>query len=313
MRRSPVRVYSASVLRVLLVSSLVALSSSAMAQDTVDDVDSPAVINESGETVDSDDAELDEADADEPEVIDPIEEIEEVEEEDYDDVTVIELDDVEDAQVIEEIGDAVEAVASPTSKPILLQEVTVLGIEPDEIEAVPGSVAVVSQKELQIRKPMSANEALRDVPGLHVQAEEGAGLRQNIGIRGLNPSRGRQVLIMEDGAPIAIGPYGEPEMYFVPPIERIERIEILKGSGSILYGPQTIGGVINYVTPRPPEEFELKLEGRGGNLGYGMGQVSVGDTLGQVGYLFSAMHSQFGGHRGVDAKQTDVTGKVEMR
>lgn len=314
MRRSRVRVCSVSVLRVLLISSLVALSGSAMAQEGVDVVDSPTVVGELGEDVGDVEAidDADETDADEPEIIDPIQELEAIEEEE-DDVTVIEIEDVEDAQTAEDIADAVDAVVDPVSKAILIREVTVLGTEPDEIEAIPGSIAVVSQKDLQIRKPMSANEALRDVPGLHVQAEEGAGLRQNIGIRGLSPTRGRQILIMEDGAPIAIGPYGEPEMYFVPPIERIERIEIIKGSGSILYGPQTIGGVINYVTPRPSEEFELKLEARGGNLGYGLGQVSVSDTLGQVGYLFSAMHSQFTGHRNVDAKQTDVTGKVEMR
>ena len=48
-------------------------------------------------------------------------------------------------------------------------------------------------------------------------------------------------------APVALAPYGEPEMYYSPPIDRMSRIEIIKGSGSILFGPQTIGGVVRWV------------------------------------------------------------------
>ncbi len=317
MSQRNVRMCSARVLRVLLISGLVALSASALAQEVVEEVETPVEAVEGAESVEEvEAAEETEGVEEAAEAVDEIEEIEEVEaaeESEGTEAIVIELPVEEDDATLEIVQEAAEAVADSAKNAVLVPEVTVLGQTTEEIEAVPGSVAVVSQKDLQVRKPLSANEALRDVPGLFVLSEEGAGLRQNIGIRGLNPTRGRRVLFMEDGAPIAIGPYGEPEMYFVPPIERIDRIEVIKGSGSILYGPQTVGGVINYLTPRPPEEFELSLEARGGNLGYGMGRVSMGNTHGQVGYQISGMHSQLTGHRNVNAKQTDVTGKIEAR
>jgi outer membrane receptor for Fe3+-dicitrate len=51
-------------------------------------------------------------------------------------------------------------------------------------------------------------------------------------------------------------------MYYTPSIDRMSSVEIVKGSGSILFGPQTIGGVINYITPDPPQEslFQLNLK-----------------------------------------------------
>jgi Fe(3+) dicitrate transport protein len=53
-----------------------------------------------------------------------------------------------------------------------------------------------------------------------VVEEEGAGLRANIGIRGLDPHRSRNVLILEDGIPVALNPYGEPDSYYTPQIDR---------------------------------------------------------------------------------------------
>lgn len=110
---------------------------------------------------------------------------------------------------------------------------------------VPGSVAFIDQETIKNLKPISGNEILRRVPGLHVVDEEGLGMRVNIGIRGLYPDRSRSVLMLEDGVPVALAPYGEPEMYYTPAIDRMAGVEILKGSGQILYGPQTIGGVVN--------------------------------------------------------------------
>jgi Fe(3+) dicitrate transport protein len=117
---------------------------------------------------------------------------------------------------------------------------------------------------------------------------------------------------MEDGVPIALGPYGEPEMYYTPPVERMERIEVVKGSGAILYGPQTIGGVVNYITPQPPEDFTLEGEVRGGTFGYYQGEVSVGDTNGDVGYWLKGMHQRFDGHRRLNLQMTDATSKFRF-
>lgn len=206
-----------------------------------------------------------------------------------------------------------ESGSSESDGAVSVPEVEVIGRSDKDVESVPGSADVVTEEELDQQKALNTNEALRMVPGVHVQPEEGMGLRQNIGIRGLNPTRSRKVLVLEDGVPIALGPYGEPEMYYSPPVERMSRIEVVKGSGSILFGPQTIGGVINYITPQPPEDFTFESEARGGTYDYYQGEVTIGDTKGQVGYWLNGLHQRFGGHRGLDLRMTDVTSKFRLQ
>ena len=220
-----------------------------------------------------------------------------------DEAIVIEVDD--DEESAEEADDERRA-------PTRLGRVDVIGETLEAVDSVPGSASVITAEELQAQVPISGNEAVRSMPGVHVRDEEGAGLRPNIGIRGLDPSRGRTLLVLEDGVPIALAPYGEPELYYAPAIERMERVELVKGSGSVLFGPQTIGGVLNLITPRPPEERTITAEVRGGNLGYLFGSASIGDTVGPVGYRLGVMHNRFAGARGLNATWTDVTGQLRF-
>jgi Fe(3+) dicitrate transport protein len=125
---------------------------------------------------------------------------------------------------------------------------------------VPGSTASLSKIDLKLIAPLSANEMFRKFAGVHVVDEEGVGMRINIGIRGLDPDRSRGVLVLEDGIPVSLNPYGEPELYYSPVIDRMSGLEVMKGSGQIIYGPQTIGGVVNYLTSGMPDKNELKVK-----------------------------------------------------
>lgn len=171
-------------------------------------------------------------------------------------------------------------------------QVDVIGRKPALINRIPGSANIITEASLKNDKPFSGNEMFKKVTGLNVVDEEGAGLRANVGIRGLDPDRSRNVLMMEDGIPIALAPYGEPEMYYTPAIDRMKSIEVLKGSGSILYGPQTIGGVINYITYDPPLSNSLSLNLRGGDGGYFNGQAAFGTTVDNVGFQLGFLHKQ---------------------
>lgn len=174
----------------------------------------------------------------------------------------------------------------------MIEEIVVSGSRIGQLRMLPGSVSIIGQKDLKERIPLSGNEMLRSVPGLHVVEEEGAGLRLNIGIRGLDPDKSRTVLILEDGIPVALGPYGEPEMYFTPAIERMSGLEVLKGNGQILYGPQTIGGVVNYITADPPETSSGKISVKGGKGGYFTGTMQYGTTFGNSGIMISYLRKQ---------------------
>ncbi len=164
-----------------------------------------------------------------------------------------------------------------------MPQITIIAYKDRVFSKVPGSVSYIDKKEIEMLNPISGNEVLRRIPGVHVVDEEGLGMRVNIGIRGLDPDRSRSVLVMEDGVPVALAPYGEPEMYYSPAIDRMAGVEILKGSGQILYGPQTIGGVVNYITPNPPQEEEGSIRIQGGQGGYFSGLINYGNTFGNTG------------------------------
>jgi Fe(3+) dicitrate transport protein len=192
-------------------------------------------------------------------------------------------------------------------------QVDVIGPTAESLERIPGSATVVTEAALRAQVPLSATEVLRTVSGVHVQEEEGLGMRANIGIRGLDPDRSRSVLVLEDGVPIALAPYGEPEMYYAPPIDRMARVEVLKGSGSIQWGPQTIGGVINYVTPNPPATPTASANVRGGTGGFLHAHGRFGGTWNNVGTHVGVLHKQADDLNGLFFNITDATGKLALQ
>lgn len=138
------------------------------------------------------------------------------------------------------------------------------------VKNLEGTGTIIDQKKLKETTPVGVQEALEKLtPGINTAADDGVGnARINVGIRGLNPRRSSRVLILEDGIPIQPAIYLYPNAYYNPPIERISSIEVIKGSGSILYGPQTMGGVINYITKRPSDKFSGEAIMTGGNYGH---------------------------------------------
>jgi Fe(3+) dicitrate transport protein len=181
----------------------------------------------------------------------------------------------------------------------------------DRLRRLPGSVDIVDRETLEKSRVMTTSEALRKVAGVHVRDEEGFGLRPNIGIRGLNPTRSSKVLLLEDGIPLTYAPYGDNASYYHPPIDRFERLEVLKGGAQIAYGPQTVGGVVNYLTPRPPTQPTGSLTVTGGNRDYFNGHGSYGATLGRTGFLVDYMRKQGDGARdNLNFKLNDLNAKV---
>jgi Fe(3+) dicitrate transport protein len=186
--------------------------------------------------------------------------------------------------------------AQSESEAIKAPAVEIIGV-PETLERIPGSGQIIDPKTLENTRPFTINEALRKAPGVHTRDEEGFGLRPNIGIRGLNPTRSTKLTLLEDGVPLAYAPYGDNASYYHPPIDRFERIEILKGAGQILFGPQTIGGVINYITPYPPATPGGFLKLMPGNRDYFNGHINYGGTWGDNGLLLDYLRKQGDGAR----------------
>ncbi len=211
----------------------------------------------------------------------------------------------------------VSAPAAPTRAPfegaLVAPRVDVLGTAPRTLDRVPGSATLVRREDLEQLAPQSASDVLRTVPGVNVVPEDGIGLRINVGIRGLDPNRSRQVLVLEDGVPVSMNPYGSPELYYSPPIERMDRVEVVRGSGQILWGPQTVGGVINYITRDPPRRPSAGIDLRAGNGGYLLAVAHAGATHGNIGWRIDAVHRRFDGPRALDLGLTDVSARLRLQ
>lgn len=145
--------------------------------------------------------------------------------------------------------------ADPTTQPdptTQLDEVVVTasGFE-QRIEQAPASISVLSRAELEQERHQSLAEALANVEGVDVGATAGKTGGLNISIRGM-PSD--YTLILVDGrrqnAAGSITPngFGETSTSFIPPMSAIERIEVVRGPVSTLYGSDAMGGVVNIIT-----------------------------------------------------------------
>ncbi len=203
-----------------------------------------------------------------------------------------------------------EQDAAETDAPRDPIEVRVIGNKADAMQKVPGSGTIIRPKEMRSADPQDVAEMLRRVPGLTARQDEGAGGRLDIGVRGLDPGRSRRVLMLEDGIPLSINPYAEPDMYYAPPVERMQGIEVVKGSGSILFGPQTTGGVINFLSKPAPYRRQVRLATSAGQRGFFRGVASYGDAHGTARHITQVMYQRGDGFRGVGFSKLNMFSKV---
>lgn len=101
-------------------------------------------------------------------------------------------------------------------------------------------------------------QVLAKVPGIHVWESDPSGIQIGIAARGLSPNRSWEFNIRQNGYDIAADPFGYPEAYYNPQLQAVQRIEVVRGQGSLQYGPQ-FGGLVNYIL-RNGSEINKKIE-----------------------------------------------------
>lgn len=146
---------------------------------------------------------------------------------------------------------AQEAFA-PTAEPVEIDDivVTASGFE-QRIEQAPASISLISGEEIRGQRAGSIAELLASVPGVDVGAPVGKTGGLTINIRGLGSD---YTLILIDGrrqntaGSVTPNGFGETSTSFLPPVSAIERVEVVRGPVSTLYGSDAIGGVINIIT-----------------------------------------------------------------
>lgn len=145
-----------------------------------------------------------------------------------------------------------DAAAEDADDLAFLPRINVVGEVEDAAALIPGAVTVVTAEDIDQLQPRSTEDVLRRVPGVHVKSEEESAVVTNIGVRGLTAGD-YKTLVLEDGVPIQPGIFVGNSRYYNPRIQRMEGVEVLRGASSLRYGPNTIGGVINFLTKTPED------------------------------------------------------------
>ena len=153
---------------------------------------------------------------------------------------------------------AVAAQETPQLNDIV---VTASGFE-QQISSAPASISVISREELERGHYQNVTDALRDVPGVVVTGGGAGDNGNDISIRGM-PSQ--YTLILVDGRPQnsrESRPNGSAgfEQDWLPPLQAIERIEVVRGPMSTLYGSDAIGGVINVITRKVADTWHGNIQ-----------------------------------------------------
>ena len=175
------------------------------------------------------------------------------------------------------------AVAQPTgtvSSPTTPDEIVVTDRRvSDDLERLPAiqGTAIFGGKKSEVVRLESldanltvknAREIFAKVPGVFVYDMDGTGNQVNVATRGLDPHRGWEFNIRMDGFITNSDMYGYPASHFSVPMEAVERIELVRGTGALQYGAQ-FGGMLNYALKQPGAEqgLEFTTINSGGSFG----------------------------------------------
>ncbi len=188
------------------------------------------------------------------------------------------------------------------------EEVTVEAVKKGEQSAllpdVQGTAVYAGKKATQTslrRIPPVINnnyrQAFYQMPGLLVSELSNRSI-VNINYRGIgDPHESQDILTLKDGIPIGMDRLGYSTTYYTPPLESVEHLELIRGGGALLYGPQP-GPVLNYITYDPPaERWSLSTQHTVGSYGTYSTFNRVGGTVDPLGYLAYQYHSHSNGPR----------------
>lgn len=192
-----------------------------------------------------------------------------------------------------------------------LEPLTVVG-STEAVDEMPGSAAYVAAEDFRERGYTNLAQIAARVPGVYVRDEDGFGNFPNLSLRGVDGNRSTKVTMMEDSILTAPAPYSAPNAYYAPKAGRMSGIEFLKGSSQVKYGPQTTGGVVNYLSTGFPEAEGGNFYNRStyGSYNTWFQHSWYGDTqdtaVGRVGYLLELHGETSDGFRDIDGSSKDT-------
>jgi len=183
---------------------------------------------------------------------------------------------------------------------------------PTRVSDTAAAISIVTEEDLALAAAPTLDDALRQTPGFSLFRRSGSRTAnptaQGVSLRGLGASGASRAAVLSDGVPLN-DPFGGWVYWGRSPRLSIDRVEVVRGGASSLYGADALGGVINLV-PRRTSVPVLAIETSYGGQRSPMGSLFTGGRKGALGAQFAAEHFQTGGYILVDEAQR---GPVDTR
>ncbi|WP_044413906.1 TonB-dependent receptor family protein [Thiomicrospira microaerophila] len=203
------------------------------------------------------------------------------------------------------------SMAAAMAAPVLadtkqLPRIDVVGQGQDAVAKQSSAVSVITKDEIERSQPRSTEDVLKRVPGVYVKGEEESAVVVNVGIRGL-PASDYKTMVLEDGVPVQPGIFVGNSRYYNPRIQRMDGVEVHKGA-THRYGPNTIGGVINYITKTPDDGFAVSGKVGSWNTREGILEIGGSNSSGDAffGLIYTKADSDGFQNKGYDMEDLMV-------
>lgn len=140
----------------------------------------------------------------------------------------------------------------------------------------------------KINADLSTNntrQVFAKVPGMSIWENDGSGIQAGVATRGLSPNRSWEFNVRQNGYDISSEVFGYPESYYTPPMEALERIEVIRGAASLQFGPQ-FGGLLNYRIKKgnPGKPVAVETQQTVGSYGLFNSYNAIGGTHKKFSY-----------------------------
>lgn len=161
----------------------------------------------------------------------------------------------------------------------------------------PADISVITKEEIADQNYASASDALRAIPGVNVLGSGAKG--SSMGQDKILLNGDERVLVLVDGRRMNLGSSGNSSADWLPPVNAIERIEVLKGGGSALYGTDAVGGVINVIMKKGSDiGNHVTVKAAGGSWNAEQYAISAsGSTDSGIGLIVSATKERRGEYK----------------
>ncbi len=216
------------------------------------------------------------------------------------------------------VGEVAEAESnepeSQQAAPEIEQIVVTAGRTEQPLTEVPANVTIFTKEDINRSAAQTLDDLLRSIPGFSLFRRSSslvaAPPTQGVSLRGVGPSAVSRTLVLLDGVPLN-DPFGGWVYWSKVPTEKIERVEVVRGGGSSVWGNYAMAGVINIITTSPNAE-RARLYAEGGNNGTANLQAIASESIGKAGLLLDAAYFHTDGyHILADDRRGEIDTRVD--